>query len=487
MAKQDLNIGTIANDGTGDNLRSAMTKVEANFTEIYSDRAENIDDVEFLLPDEIYAMEGAKLPFIPDRMVMQNTFINNTEINVWNPVTNDGGAFYGNRGTIEQKLNGSTIIDMDVFGKLLEFTIRLKTASISRSYYKRCVVKNASLAAAEAISGNVCIIGDSVTTGDFFALLQDRVLSLNDGSVTYNGSNMLGGMSYASYLGLAINLSSIHPNYNVGDGSSNTTAGKYLYPATAQDLIDYPDYCFTGEVYGTPYVPYALNRRYSGMSAGDRSAYEALTPTVEKPYQGKYYIFNIGQYFDDNGWYDDISGDIIKGMFIIQLGQNDFAPSLNNLSASEVSLLQNFMVRKIDADFGNGVVRIGVVPSYSDNNLDNWSAFHSSFIKLSKKNCSSYTKVTSGYIDSLSLSGGWQFDGINAHIIPTWIHHPVLSAFRKAAVITYPITIGVDGNDELLDYALTTGNSVNYNLHSADDSYGFLVNPIVYFIVNELV
>lgn len=36
MAQQNLNLGSIANDGTGDDLRSAMQKVEANFTELYN-------------------------------------------------------------------------------------------------------------------------------------------------------------------------------------------------------------------------------------------------------------------------------------------------------------------------------------------------------------------------------------------------------------------------------------------------------------------
>lgn len=487
MAQEILNIGTSANDGTGDKLRPAMSKVKNNFATLFADRPELIDDIELLLPDEIYAMEGALLPFIPERMLREQTYVNNVEINVWNPVTNESGTFYGNnKGAIEQSIKGSTVINMDAFDKSIEFTIRLKTASLVRSYYKRCTLKNASLAAANAISGNVCILGDSVTTGDFFDMLKARCTSLGDGSVTYLGSSMLGGQSYAGYLGHSINQSTAHPNLNIGDGATNTTTGKYLYEASAQDLIDYPDYCFTGEVYGTPYVAYATNRSYASMSAGDRTTYEALSPTAERPYLGKYWIFNIGQYFKDNSWFTDIAADTVKGMFVIQLGQNDNAAALNNLTAAQIALLQDFMVRKIDTDFGNGVVRIGVVPSYSDVNQANWAAFHLPFIKATKKNCATYTKTTTDYIDSLVLASGWQFDGINAHVI-SWIHQPLLSAFRKAGVSTYPITIGVDGDGALLDYALTANNGINYNLHAANDSYGFVVNPIAYFIVNELI
>lgn len=36
MAKQTLNVGSTANDGTGDSLRSAATKINENFTEVYA-------------------------------------------------------------------------------------------------------------------------------------------------------------------------------------------------------------------------------------------------------------------------------------------------------------------------------------------------------------------------------------------------------------------------------------------------------------------
>ena len=35
MAQQDLNLGTVANDKTGDNYRVAFTKVQDNFDELY--------------------------------------------------------------------------------------------------------------------------------------------------------------------------------------------------------------------------------------------------------------------------------------------------------------------------------------------------------------------------------------------------------------------------------------------------------------------
>lgn len=42
MAKQIINIGAAANDGTGDPIRTAMTKTNENFTEVY----DRVDDLE---------------------------------------------------------------------------------------------------------------------------------------------------------------------------------------------------------------------------------------------------------------------------------------------------------------------------------------------------------------------------------------------------------------------------------------------------------
>ena len=47
MAQQTLNIGTNANDGTGDNLRAAMIKVNENFTDIYSAPGFTVDTISF--------------------------------------------------------------------------------------------------------------------------------------------------------------------------------------------------------------------------------------------------------------------------------------------------------------------------------------------------------------------------------------------------------------------------------------------------------
>ena len=50
MTKQTINLGTQANDGTGDPLRTAFTKINANFTELYGATDEANDLIEDTTP-----------------------------------------------------------------------------------------------------------------------------------------------------------------------------------------------------------------------------------------------------------------------------------------------------------------------------------------------------------------------------------------------------------------------------------------------------
>ena len=50
MAKQVINIGTTANDGTGDPLRSAFDKVNDNFTELYDDDGGDVNSITATAP-----------------------------------------------------------------------------------------------------------------------------------------------------------------------------------------------------------------------------------------------------------------------------------------------------------------------------------------------------------------------------------------------------------------------------------------------------
>ena len=59
MAKQTINIGTTANDGTGDPIRTAFDKVNDNFTELYTDDAGDVNSVTATAPLSGDATTGA--------------------------------------------------------------------------------------------------------------------------------------------------------------------------------------------------------------------------------------------------------------------------------------------------------------------------------------------------------------------------------------------------------------------------------------------
>lgn len=60
MSKQTINIGTTANDGTGDTLRASFTKANANFDELYSGFTgwEQITDSTYTIGSPITILSG---------------------------------------------------------------------------------------------------------------------------------------------------------------------------------------------------------------------------------------------------------------------------------------------------------------------------------------------------------------------------------------------------------------------------------------------
>lgn len=59
MAKQVINIGTTANDGTGDPIRDAFDKCNDNFTELYSDDAGDVGSITATAPISRDSATGA--------------------------------------------------------------------------------------------------------------------------------------------------------------------------------------------------------------------------------------------------------------------------------------------------------------------------------------------------------------------------------------------------------------------------------------------
>jgi hypothetical protein len=71
MAKQTINIGTTANDGTGDQVRVAFDKVNDNFNEVYGNDFTNYDRLgpEFKSTEALGSVTGtATLNFATDQV-----------------------------------------------------------------------------------------------------------------------------------------------------------------------------------------------------------------------------------------------------------------------------------------------------------------------------------------------------------------------------------------------------------------------------------
>ena len=80
MAKQTINIGTVANDGTGDTVRDAFDKVNDNFTELYTDDAGDVNSITATAPIARDSATGAVTISLNDAGVtlakMQNVAAN---------------------------------------------------------------------------------------------------------------------------------------------------------------------------------------------------------------------------------------------------------------------------------------------------------------------------------------------------------------------------------------------------------------------------
>ena len=78
MAKQTISTGAVANDGTGDTLRSAGQKINANFTEIYNALGDGLTFNQVSLDSNSLVFEGS----IPDAFETRLRSVEPTDDNI---------------------------------------------------------------------------------------------------------------------------------------------------------------------------------------------------------------------------------------------------------------------------------------------------------------------------------------------------------------------------------------------------------------------
>ncbi len=126
MAQQIINIGAVANDGTGDPLRTAFDKANDNFTELYSDDAGDVGSIIAGTGIEVDQPTGDVTVSLADDS------INEAKLDATNTPSNDMVLTYDSAtGGFEWRYDyvqspDYTTIDLDAFGNL-----RVKDDAIS--------------------------------------------------------------------------------------------------------------------------------------------------------------------------------------------------------------------------------------------------------------------------------------------------------------------------------------------------------------------
>ena len=128
MAKQVIGIGTVANDGTGDPLRTAMDKVNDNFDELYvSGGPSHTQGASTITPDAV------QTPVFADPLPLDGTTYQNFKVTVTAGTTvNLTGVVDGDAGSIELIISGAggyTITMGTMFTKKLGSTSIVATAN----------------------------------------------------------------------------------------------------------------------------------------------------------------------------------------------------------------------------------------------------------------------------------------------------------------------------------------------------------------------
>ena len=144
MAQQTINIGTTANDGTGDPLRTAFDKVNDNFTELYNDDAGDVGsitggtgitassstgDVTLSITDD-----GVGHDQLADRYTLTTTISSNSS-----PINLDASSYAGfnltgTLGTVTidvQNIKEGQVIDIVLSGDLSGATITLSASTFT--------------------------------------------------------------------------------------------------------------------------------------------------------------------------------------------------------------------------------------------------------------------------------------------------------------------------------------------------------------------
>ena len=249
MAQQTLNVGTNANDGTGDTLRAAMVKVNENFTEVYASplfndgivisgneiRANRSND------DLVFKPSGTGTISFPAIRINDNNIEgtrSNEDINLLPSGT--GSVVFG-----AIKINGTTISsddsslvnvndNLNVDGNLtIEGTATIEGATTTTGITVdsninitdneiKATTSNSDLILSPAGTGNV-IAGAITINGTSLSSTDSSTININEGLIVDGTATIEGAVTLDSTLGVGTNLTT--DGNLVVTGTSNSMAG----------------------------------------------------------------------------------------------------------------------------------------------------------------------------------------------------------------------------------------------------------------------
>ena len=112
MAQQIINVGSAPNDGTGDVLRNSQIKANANFTELYTNKAESSE----VLSNDETTYTAATLPLAGTEVAVLNDGTNWVKI-TWNNIKSQLKTYFDTiyqailvSGTNIKTINGSSVL-----------------------------------------------------------------------------------------------------------------------------------------------------------------------------------------------------------------------------------------------------------------------------------------------------------------------------------------------------------------------------------------
>jgi len=316
MPKLDINVGQKANDGTGDDLRTAMEKINTNFTELYGTTAEANDLIEDISPQlgGNLDVNGKSIVSVGNGNI--NIIPNGTGILTLGSITLEGSKISANDSTrirIAEGLDvsGSVILDGNL--KLAEgttvneFTVSISADSTAVSHSKVPTQKAVYDFVNEVVvsASSIIMVGDdstgtAVTLGESFQIAgaQNITTAVSGHTLTVTGPDL---SSYATTSYVNSQVTSQSTTF-VGDDSTGTavTSGETFQIAGAQNITTAVS-GHTLTVTGPDLSSYATTSYVTSQGYVTASSSNALSNKTG----------NISQWTNDSVYITDINLNIV--------------------------------------------------------------------------------------------------------------------------------------------------------------------------------